>query len=118
MKALEKLSVSLLTAVFAVVVFAPGMWAQSKFKTLHAFNQVNKRGEGPGASLVFDATGNLYGTTGLGGAHGGGIPRGWPDLRQCRESLQHNLSGWDCSRWHGLQANAQLGQKLERERAL
>jgi uncharacterized repeat protein (TIGR03803 family) len=72
MKALEKLSVSLLTAVFAVVVFAPGMWAQSKFKTLHAFNQVNKRGEGPAASLVFDATGNLYGTTGLGGAHGGG----------------------------------------------
>jgi uncharacterized repeat protein (TIGR03803 family) len=72
MKALEKLGVSLLAAVVAVLVLAPGMCAQSKFKTLHTFSQVNKRGEGPDASLVFDTAGNLYGTTGLGGAHRGG----------------------------------------------
>jgi uncharacterized repeat protein (TIGR03803 family) len=40
-------------------------------KVLHSFLYDGKDGNGPAASLVFDASGNLYGTTLWGGAFGG-----------------------------------------------
>jgi uncharacterized repeat protein (TIGR03803 family) len=46
-----------------------GGWAE---KTLHAFNDNGKDGSYPSAGLIFDAAGNLYGTTDLGGTYGYG----------------------------------------------
>jgi uncharacterized repeat protein (TIGR03803 family) len=46
-----------------------GVWTE---KVLHAFCDNRKDGGAPLASLIFDATGNLYGTTSAGGALGGG----------------------------------------------
>jgi uncharacterized repeat protein (TIGR03803 family) len=45
-----------------------GLWFQ---KVLHNFNFYSTEGYGPSA-VIFDANGNLYGTTIGGGAHGGG----------------------------------------------
>jgi len=47
-----------------------GAWTES---TLHSFTGQNGDGIGPYASLVMDASGALYSTTGLGGATYGGI---------------------------------------------
>ena|SRR6202050_5595054 len=52
--------------VFELLSKAGGGW---KEKILHSFNNNDKDGTGPQASLVFDASGNLYGTTRIGGAH-------------------------------------------------
>jgi uncharacterized repeat protein (TIGR03803 family) len=49
-----------------VLVLAPGAWA-GKFKTLHKFKSHQQDGLLPYGSLVFDAAGNLYGTTEAGG---------------------------------------------------
>jgi uncharacterized repeat protein (TIGR03803 family) len=46
---------------------AAGGWTE---KVLHSFN--DKDGQSPGAGLIFDAAGNLYGTTTNGGAYGYG----------------------------------------------
>jgi uncharacterized repeat protein (TIGR03803 family) len=43
---------------------AGGKWTE---KILHAFSGDNEDGANPGASLIFDGHGNLYGTTTLGG---------------------------------------------------
>jgi uncharacterized repeat protein (TIGR03803 family) len=53
--------------MLGVVIFmlAPGAWAQSKYKTLYRFHGTD--GAGPDGSLIFDAAGNLYGTTYSGG---------------------------------------------------
>ena len=55
-----------LMIVVVIVVLAPGAWAQSKFKTLYTFTG-GKDGRQPQAGLIFDAVGNLYGTTNEGG---------------------------------------------------
>jgi uncharacterized repeat protein (TIGR03803 family) len=39
---------------------------------LYSFNENGTDGEDPYAGLIFDAAGNLYGTTSEGGAYGGG----------------------------------------------
>ena len=44
----------------------------SSFKVVHSFNSDGKDGYDPVAGLVFDAAGNLYGTTIYGGAYGMG----------------------------------------------
>ncbi len=44
-----------------------------KEKILHSFNNNGKDGYNPDATLVFDASGNLYGTTTKGGAYGYGM---------------------------------------------
>src|SRR5689334_21196200 len=65
-RSLGTLSSTLLIFSIAILVVAPGAWAQSKFKTLHTF-QGGKDGSDPTDSLIFDREGNLYGTTSLGG---------------------------------------------------
>jgi uncharacterized repeat protein (TIGR03803 family) len=40
---------------------------------LHSFNPNGGDGFGPFAGLIFDASGNLYGTTYYGGAYGFGM---------------------------------------------
>ena len=46
-----------------------GGWTE---KVLHSFNNNGSDGADPYAGLIFDAAGNLYGTTSFGGIHGGG----------------------------------------------
>jgi hypothetical protein len=53
--------------VFKLAKGANGIWSE---QVLHEFNATN--GASPMADLIFDAFGNLYGTTGLGGIHGYG----------------------------------------------
>ncbi|MGA2905131.1 MAG: choice-of-anchor tandem repeat GloVer-containing protein [Candidatus Korobacteraceae bacterium] len=43
-----------------------GIWTE---KVLHSFGSINNDGAGPYAGLIFDAAGNLYGTTGYGGTY-------------------------------------------------
>jgi hypothetical protein len=45
------------------LALSTGASAQSKFKTIQKFNQRGGRGCAPIGGLVFDAAGNLYGTT-------------------------------------------------------
>ncbi|MGA8151737.1 MAG: choice-of-anchor tandem repeat GloVer-containing protein [Terriglobales bacterium] len=52
--------------VFELTPTAAGGW---KEKVLHQFKRADKDGCGPLGSLIFDAFGNLYGTTGAGGTH-------------------------------------------------
>jgi uncharacterized repeat protein (TIGR03803 family) len=49
-----------------VLALAPAAWAGSKFKVLYSFKGGND-GIDPHGNLVFDAAGNLYGTTAQGG---------------------------------------------------
>ncbi len=55
-------------AVYKLTPNLDGSWTES---VLHSFNCSD--GEGPVGGLVFDATGNLYGTATLGGAYGHGV---------------------------------------------
>ena len=66
-KALAAATVTLIVAL----MLASGAWAQSKYKSLYKFKG-GADGWGPGAGVIFDATGNIYGTTGSGGAYGYG----------------------------------------------
>jgi hypothetical protein len=52
-------------AVFALVMMVPTAAAANNYKVLHKFT--GKDGAGPSAGLIFDAAGNLYGTTSSGG---------------------------------------------------
>jgi uncharacterized repeat protein (TIGR03803 family) len=54
--------------VFEVTPNGSGGWTEKK---LHNF-YYGTDGSGPFASLIFDAEGNLYGTTTYGGSHNGG----------------------------------------------
>ncbi|MFZ1009905.1 MAG: choice-of-anchor tandem repeat GloVer-containing protein, partial [Candidatus Sulfotelmatobacter sp.] len=57
--------------VFELIHAADGSWAE---KVLHSFNDTDDGGATPLASLIFDPSGNLYGTTTGGGSfHAGGI---------------------------------------------
>jgi uncharacterized repeat protein (TIGR03803 family) len=51
-----------LMIVITILILAPGVWAASKYKTLHTFKG-GADGDSPQSRLVFDTTGNLYGTT-------------------------------------------------------
>src|SRR6202521_4629703 len=55
--------------VFELTPKAGGGWTE---KVLHNFNNNGKDGGNPAGGLIFDATGNLYGTTAGGGIHGSG----------------------------------------------
>jgi uncharacterized repeat protein (TIGR03803 family) len=49
---------------FKLTANADGSWTES---VLHVFNNKDGDGSGPSSSLIFDAAGNLYGTTWFGG---------------------------------------------------
>lgn len=55
--------------VFELMPDAAGHWTE---KVVHNFNEMSGDGLGPSNSLVFDASGNLYGATLVGGSHGRG----------------------------------------------
>ena len=71
----KKLSVGL-TVVLAIITVAPfvtGTRAVAQETVLHSFSPNNpKFGDLPLAGLIFDAAGNLYGTTASSGANLGG----------------------------------------------
>jgi uncharacterized repeat protein (TIGR03803 family) len=54
--------------VFELTPVAGGSWTET---VLHSFGH-GKDGSGPASGLIFDGSGNLYGTTGGGGAFGSG----------------------------------------------
>ena len=56
-------------AIFTVTLFVTSTWAATE-TVLHSFVPEFKDGHNPGASLTFDAAGNLYGTTSAGGTYG------------------------------------------------
>src|SRR5271168_748716 len=86
----KKYSIGLTTtaalAIFAAIVFVASASAATE-KVLHRFNTTGNGGYAPYSSLIFDAAGNLYGTTQIGGVHGQGtvfklMPRtggGWTE---------------------------------------
>jgi len=55
--------------VFKLTPNLDGSWTET---VLYSFGN-GGGGAGPRAGLIFDAAGNLYGTTGFGGAYGGGV---------------------------------------------
>ena len=63
--------------IFAAIVLSTVAWGTATEVVLYNFCQQGglacHDGQGPDGELVFDAAGNLYGTTIYGGAHGGGI---------------------------------------------
>ena len=56
--------------VFRLTPTSGGSWTE---RVLHSFVESTSDGCSPVASLIFDVAGNLYGTTGLGGALGCGV---------------------------------------------
>jgi hypothetical protein len=68
----QTLGTVLFVVITAVLVLAPGTWAQSKYKTLKTFTQRGPgqmNGYSPSDSLIVDQAGNLYGTTVYGGTN-------------------------------------------------
>ena len=89
-KFLGAASAALMIVIVITLVLAPAAGAASKYKVLYKF-QRPKDGFDPWASLIFDAAGNLYGTT-------------------CAAAALLAMR-------HRLQADAERGWKLDGERA-
>jgi len=66
----KALAITTVTLIVALIL-APDAWAQSKYKSLYRFTG-GADGSTSYAGLVFDAAGNLYGTTYSGGDYGSG----------------------------------------------
>jgi len=56
-------------AVFELAPVAHGAWRE---RVLYSFNNTGTDGFNPNGGLLFDASGNLYGTTADGGVYGAG----------------------------------------------
>jgi uncharacterized repeat protein (TIGR03803 family) len=78
--------------VFKLVPNGDGSWTES---VLHSFNSTD--GGGPVANLIFDAAGNLYGTTNWGGAYNYGTVFQLTPNRDGRwtESVLYSFNGMD-----------------------
>jgi uncharacterized repeat protein (TIGR03803 family) len=77
-------------AIFQLVL-ANGKWMEN---VIHEFNGAN--GAVPGAGLIFDKTGSLYGTTEFGGAHNEGtVFQLVPSNGKWTANLLHSFSGSD-----------------------
>ena len=91
-------SAALMIVIAVSLVLAPLAWAQSTYKTLYKFKG-GKDGNQPIAGVVLDQTGNLYGTTQLGGSYGHGTvfqlkpntSGGW------KKTMLHSFTGKDGS---------------------
>ena len=80
-----------LGTVFKLAPNADGSWTES---VLHSFNRSD--GRQPNAALIFDAAGNLYGTTARGGARAGTVFELTPNADgSWTESLLHSFDGSD-----------------------
>ncbi|HXM19851.1 MAG TPA: choice-of-anchor tandem repeat GloVer-containing protein [Terriglobales bacterium] len=66
----KRLSIALRVtlAIFTVTLFVTSTHAATE-KVLYSFNNNGKNGFDPQASLIFDQSGNLYGTTSVGGLY-------------------------------------------------
>src|ERR1019366_10043218 len=58
-------------AIIAATLFVTSTWAAAQERVLHSFGN-GTDGNDPLGGLIFDASGNLYGTTLGGGTYGGG----------------------------------------------
>jgi uncharacterized repeat protein (TIGR03803 family) len=67
-----RMKMRILTTLVIFTVTLPATGAVAQEKLLHSFKNNSKDGHSPYAGLIFDASGNLYGTTELGGAYGYG----------------------------------------------
>ena len=96
-KFLGAASVALMIVIILTLMLAPVAWAASKFKVLYRFHKAN--GFDTLAGLIFDAAGNLYGTTEGGGASGGGtVFKLAPNQDgSWTESVLHSFNGSDGS---------------------
>jgi uncharacterized repeat protein (TIGR03803 family) len=78
--------------VFRLTRDAKGEWSES---VLHSFESDGPGGAGPYSSLIFDAVGNLYGTTSAGGTHFSGVVfELTPKAGNWKESVLHNFCSW------------------------
>src|SRR4051812_48311558 len=69
----QKSSTVFCAALAVALVLAAASGAVAQEKIIHNFNANGKDGYGPAVGLVFDADGNLFGTTENGGANAFGI---------------------------------------------
>ena len=69
-KKCTRCSCAVLTAIFTLLV--PSALSQNQYKILHAFTATGGDGGGVYGGVAFDQQGNLFGTTGGGGAYGYG----------------------------------------------
>jgi uncharacterized repeat protein (TIGR03803 family) len=79
-------------AVFELSPAAPGGW---KYQVLYSFQGSTIDGASPLASLVFDSSGNLYGTTAQGGTKGGCSQSNGPSTCGTVFELSPNGSSWN-----------------------
>src|ERR1035438_10255459 len=56
-------------AIFITILFATSTWAAAEDTVLHSFNNNGTDGIDPDGGVIFDAAGNLYGTTWAGGTY-------------------------------------------------
>ncbi len=56
-------------AIFITILFATSTWAAAEDTVLHSFNNNGADGIVPDGGVIFDAAGNLYGTTWAGGTY-------------------------------------------------
>jgi len=66
-KSFVRMVVGIVATVAVTLMLGSSALAQVKYKTLQKFNALCGRGCGPIAGVIFDAAGNLYGTTPTGG---------------------------------------------------